>query len=123
MGYDLRIHIGETSEFNGETGKKDSPVYLSQIAMLELCKPGDEVYTKLQNLKKRGKYCYFYPDGDTRTTEDCYGERLTVVPAKSVLDILKKNNPENYRRFTMAIALLEVMVAEFSDLHVICFGH
>lgn len=126
MGYDLRLHIGDAPFFDGahDNGSKRSPAYLMQIAEVELCVPCNKFYNAIHKEMKKGKYAYIYPDGNTKTIEDAYSERLRFVPAKVVLEHLKDaNKTENYRRYDMAIALLKVVIEKFTAPVVVPFGH
>lgn len=125
MGFDLRIHIGELQPMRNEIGSEDSPMWVHELARIELCKPGSKEYKQIHTLIKKSPYCFFYADdGDTKVIKDKYDDRMRAIPAAKVLQILKKNNDDNYCRYTMAIALLEVaVVSGFQNLVVVCYGH
>ena len=132
MGYEVRMKIGNVS----------SSGFISSIAEVDLCKIGDDRIDQLvqdsQNPEKNisGKPVYFYgADGNTQITEDRYGKRMYPVSAKVVLNTFKKEMKENkesaeYRRYKMALVLLESVVKNFSKKlnsydhpYVIFFGH
>lgn len=126
MGYETRLHIGElgNTEWNKENGTKKNPIYLMEISQVDLCKCDSTFINDVAMSMRRGKYVYFYPDGNTKTIEDSYGDRLKAIPAKTILKHLKKaNEVENYRRYSMAIALLEVVVETFHNPYVMTYGH
>jgi len=125
MGYDLRLHVGELLPMHTEIGSEDSPMWMKELARIELGNPSDVVIKKLTSLMKKCPYCFFYADdGDTQVIEDKYSDRMKAIPANKVLEILKKNNPDNYHRYNMAIAFLEeTMRGVFTNLVVVCYGH
>ena len=124
MGYDLTIHVGEVDIY-GDPPTEKNPAYFRIIGTVDLCKVDDGFYTDMYNSRKLGVPVYFYPDGDTQTTEDMYGDKLTAVPAIEVLNHLKKtfDADDPYRRYEMAIAMLEVVVKRFDSPYVMQFGH
>lgn len=125
----MRIQIGEVSDFGKiEKGKKNDPAYFMTHAMVELCGVDGELHDLMAKSEKRGKYVYFYPDGDTRTIEDCYGDRLKAIPAHIFMRHLKKVNVADsdgrkYRRYEMAEALLEKVIENFDKPYIMKFGH
>lgn len=124
MGYDLRLHIGEPSYSERDSGTEKKPTYLMQNSMVELCNVDTAFFNKLTKLAKESPFGYFYPDGNTKTTQDFYGDKLHFLPAKKVLTLLKQaNKKEYYRRYAMAIALLEVVIKDFKEVVVMPFGH
>ena len=62
-------------------------------------------------------------------TEDKYGSAPVSIPAKEALEALKEDNKkEPYRRYIVLIAMLESILAEFSEhevkeMYVVTYGH
>lgn len=57
-------------------------------------------------------------------TIDCYGDRVVCVPGVQFLAALKKDYVlEKYRRYEMAIAMLESILKHFPDAKVFTYGH
>lgn len=130
MGYDIKMYIGRTTiDVPGlGDGDKKNPGYFNPYAMVDLAVVGSTVCNELQKLKNNScLHVYFYsPDGNTKVKKDSYDDALKVIPFDKVLEILKKSNrKEKYRRFDMAIALMEAMVGKFykNELGVVLFGH
>lgn len=122
MGYETRLYIGETYAMtDGEDVN-----YLSQIAMINLCK-SDFYDTWIdESDKEDSNKVYFYPDGNTKTTQDCYGSILYAIdPAKVLKFMVKHNKGKDYRRYNAAIPLLRNLIKDFNDerLKCILFGH
>jgi hypothetical protein len=103
-------------------------------AALDLCKLGyDEHALNLllkrthlaANAVKNHLVHYFYGhDGNTRFTQDRYGEPLYPVPIKEVLSAVKElSQDDEYRRLKWADALLSSMANDHEQLEVIFFGH
>jgi hypothetical protein len=138
MGYDLRLYIGEHVPYETARSTKKTPHNFSKnIATLELCVPDSDTLDAINKEQKTGKYVYIYDyvwlndrDGDVykedKVNDDKYGERLKIIPAKKMLNILKKENAKDYyRRYQMAIVFLESLLDDFSpeSLFVLPFGH
>ena len=123
MGYEVTMYIGEISTFENE-GKH----YFSIIGMVELSKPGysSEIYQMSSNKSPGFHEIYFYgTDGNKQITEDDYGNTLKVLLPRRVLQALKRDNANDpYRRFELAIALLERSILNFgNELNVVLYGH
>jgi len=57
-------------------------------------------------------------------TKDCYSDNLVCVPGVRFLKALKEDFvQEKYRRYEMAIAMLESILKHFSDAQVFTYGH
>jgi hypothetical protein len=94
------------------------------IAMVDLCKC-DLSNTGIWKFEEGDVYC-FDNDGNSLIGLDSYGDYRKLVSIDSVLDEMKKlNEKENYRRFTIAISMLENVKALFPNENVGCifFGH
>ena len=129
MGYEIKLVVGNI--FESEIFREDDMDYLSVIATLDLCKPGNATILNLKN----GEYqrVYFYADDDnTRVTEDRYNDALYAVPIdifltamqQDFLDSKKDYKGKGYRRFKWAKDLLTSMKKDSNEpLYVVMFGH
>jgi hypothetical protein len=127
MGYEVDLYLGEVSDFSvlDDKGIK----WFSVCSMIDLSKPG---YSS-NIIKVKGEVpVYFYgTDGNTKITEDRYGEKLMAVKAQTLLDALEKDFKESkkdyggkgYRRFEMAVDLLKVFIKRFNNPMAVLFGH
>lgn len=64
--------------------------------------------------------------GDSELKKDYYDDDLIGIPATKVLEALKENNEKDtYRRYRIAITLLESVLNEFDkeDIYCVFFGH
>lgn len=125
MGYEVQLFLGERRRFDGEEERKD---YFGVVATIDLCVPSDEIKRLCDT--PDGDPVYMYgPDGNTRIVEDSYGHELSAIPAERVLALIKKANvgsgyPNGYRRYNMAIPLLESFIASgFKNAGVVLYGH
>lgn len=95
------------------------------IAMVDLSNCGHE--TKMGTLYRRGPRAYFYgSDGNTIICEDSYGAKLTALDPAKVLKAMEADNKGNsYRRYEMAIPMLQAAIKGFpkKSLRVVLFGH
>ena len=141
MGYDLRLYIGEHVPYESARSTKKTPHYFSKnIATLEMCNVGSDVLDAISIVDKRhGKYAYIYDmvwnndrNGkdvylEEKVKEDMYSDTLRIIPAQKLLKILKieEAKDDGYRRFRMAISILESLLKDFSHkyLYVLPFGH
>jgi hypothetical protein len=113
MSYEVKMFIGEIGSMNTKDG---SP--LLTIAMVDLCSPGGSDVKRLAEAKVSDEfkpaYLYSFDEGE-RVTEDRYGKQLAIINPQTVLDTLKKVNKSHpYRRYTIAIATLEAIIADFT---------
>lgn len=109
MGYESKLFVVEKSTMC-EIVSEDfpAPMYWGEvIAVFDLCKLPYWVSGKLR--KYPNTNCYIYADdGNTRITEDCYGDPLTEIPVPDAIRILKEGASHgNYRRYAPCIQLLE----------------
>lgn len=128
-GFDYKTDGRGQPVKTGRTG-----VFFSEYARLDLCKLGyqEDALNKLiykthttGGKSKSLRYYYFY-QGDTQVSKDCYGDALWPVPIREVLDALLASHPkgkDSYRRTDWAIDLLSSMVDDSEGLEVIFFGH
>ena len=142
MGYDLRLYIGDhvPYESSNRSTKKNPHYFSTGIATLEMCNVGSDMLDAIHISSKRyGKYAFIYDfvwnndrNGEDvyleeKVKEDNYGDTLRILPAKKLLKILKieEAKDDGYRRFRMAIAILESLLKDFDPkyLYVLPFGH
>jgi len=122
MGYETRIYISRV----------DSDGYCNQIAMIDLCKCGDGAFATLvkKSTPSEPKH-YLYvgtdKDGDENKIDtDMYDSPLSCMDATKALEALRIDNLNvAYRRFTIAIALIEKAIDGFGedDIKIVGFGH
>ena len=126
MGYEIRLHLGT----------KYSSLGFSEVAQIDLCKPGNVKFLDLrregnkiqQKLREIGIY-----KGDVLVFEDAYEEKLQAIGATVFLEALKQDCEESkkeyngnmYRRFELALVLLEVFVERFKGENpvVVMYGY
>lgn len=89
------------------------------VAMVDLCKASYNEMADVinQGHDQAGERGGFYDSGGNNIiVEDCYGDPMTFVDPKEVLRAMKADEgKEKYRRFTMAIPLLEAAINNFSE--------
>lgn len=104
------------------------------MATLDLCKLGyqkdalnDLIAQAHKTAKEQAKtlfHYYYADDGNTKITEDMYGDGFWPVPVKEVLAAMKQSaDAKTYRRLIWAIALLESMAEDREGLEVLFYGH
>ena len=135
MGYETRIYLCERLTFPRAPLMED---YL-KIAMIDLSKAGDGEVAKVFKqgrerskawIKKGGNAPYAEwrlcreCEREDPIIEDMYGDPLGANTAEEVLLALKHDNEKDrYRRFDIAIAMIEAAMGKFRDLHILSFGH
>lgn len=152
MGYEIKLIIGckgtsskkiersEVGEVDGdyihypcvkdeEGNFKYSDIeetYFMVYAEIDLCKLGrdshlGEILTANKDSKK--EIYYYGSDGNTKITEDCYGDKPNEVSITDCVNALRLDVANSdYRRFKWALALLESMQGE-KEVSVIWYGH
>ena len=148
MGYETKLFIGKSSFTEDEIAKGDMVIsdgeaykpylkndkgefvktgkvrtYFMVYAMIDLCKCGDGNLLNLDWKNKDESRIWYWYDGDTERTEDCYGDNPKPVSLAAVIDALEKDNSERYRRFDWALALLKSMVDDKDEIQVLLYGH
>jgi hypothetical protein len=121
MGYEVKMFLVE--HYDSDETK---PTYAGIVGMVDLCKISNGKIAQLDGKRPEAPELYIYAeDGNTRTLEDSYGHNLGVYNPNEVLAALKRDNtPEKYRRYDMAIGLLEATIPVFGDeLKVVFYGH
>ena len=126
MGYESKLFVVEKSTMC-ELVSEDfpAPMYWGEvIAMFDLCKLPDLVSRKLRNYPNTN--CYIYADdGNTRITEDCYGDPLAEIPVPDAIRILEEAAEQSYyRRYAPCIQLLKGFnLKQWDKLVVLHYGH
>lgn len=121
MGYEVNMFLGDRrrSSFHEEGGKD----WFEVIATVDLSKPFDALGS-LAHMEDGDPVYMYASDGNRRLVEDSYGKKLIAIPAERVLTLLKQDAANGYRRYDLAIAILEVFVAgKFKNPSVVLYGH
>ena len=131
MGYEIKLYLGSHSDIRFSDDPPEQ--YFSIVAWIDLSKPGTSNLTKID--KKCYQSVFFYGiDGNTKISFDPYGSSLHAIPAEIVLIALQKDwknskcnykNDYGYRRFYMAIPLLERFIETFQNENpcVVIYGY
>jgi hypothetical protein len=125
MGYEVRLVLLDFRKDAHKVFGANAP-YASTIGTLDLCKVGSEICDGIEKAELFGARVAFYlpGNGDEHVKTDMYGKKVKAFKAKRMLSILKKANDPDYRRFKMAIPLLEQFIEGFGEnAYVGCFGH
>lgn len=122
MGYETKMYLVEKSEVSTND---NGASYCQVIAMVDLCKMGYHgQLAKIDEQRPEKPEVYFYDvDGNTEVTVDCYDKPLGVYDPQIVLNAMKADNDEEYRRFDIGIALLESAIPRFQRLKILFYGH
>jgi hypothetical protein len=126
MGCESRLYIVNKTR----VGVGSDFIYGEVVAILELgCLPSIRNYMDSCGPTD----CYFYnDDGNTRVTEDKYGQPLTESPIGPIIDILerevedKKFFGDYYRRIEPALAMLKSFadnIMQWDNLKVLQYKH
>lgn len=121
MGYEIKLIIGSTDHVEGEDN------YFMKYAEIDLCKIG--MNSKLNDLEMFNRSdkttWYFYADdGNTKVTEDCYGDKFKALPLSDYIEKLQEDVVDSdYRRFKWALSLLKSMSYDKEPKYVIAYGH
>ena len=120
MGYESKFHIVQGHDF--EDGK--GAFFAERIAMFDMSKLGHDSHTfALVQRSPVTTYYIYADDGDTKITQDCYGEALKEIEITDLLSALKKDD-HLHGRMKPFIALLESFDAsEWKNLKVLHFGY
>ena len=126
MGYETKLIVGVNSKSAFAT---EPCSWFSVYAMIDLCYCGHASNIAKIDYRHKGKnplVYWFADDGNTRITEDLYGNMSKLIPIKEVIKALEKDTKiSSYRRFTWALNLLKSMDKkdEIENLEVVFFGH
>lgn len=113
----VKMFIGELAHTTN-----DGRLFVT-VSTIDLCGCGGDI-NKMAEVKASESFddsifepIYFYElDGNTRVLQDGHGKRLGSVNPSTVLDALKKANQHHpYRRYAIAIATLEAIMATFPE--------
>lgn len=126
MGYESKLYVVKKSRMR-EMVSDDFPVPMywgEVIAVFNLCKMGDHVSAKFRNYPNTDAYIYA-DDGNTRITEDLYGDPLTEIPVPDAIRILEEAAAQvHYRRYAPCIQLLKGFnLQQWDKLVVLHFGY
>jgi hypothetical protein len=126
MGYEVKLYVAIKHTFCSDN-------WLEIIGSVDLSKPGPSAIGALHSGHKDTKTpptYFFADDGNTKITEDRYGERISIMPLYAVVEALKKDleDSNGYRRFKIALGFLEAFQDNSKDwegheLVVVGFGH
>ena len=138
MGYDVLMMYGTWHPQN---------TYFQEVGRVELRKIGDGHMMNLVTRSHQGEHHpkqqvpdshilngpieVYYRSGDETDKTDLYGDKIWLLDVGEVIVALKKElEKEKYRRYEMALAVLEVFARTFEcerDEHtipgVVLFGH
>ena len=124
MGYESKLVVVEKSKLSPfvEGGK----TWAEKIAEVRLCKIHYNVLKKIREYPVAS--CYYYEHGIADgILEYFYCRELTEVPLKDMIEILKDAEAmDNYRRYKIAIGLLESFNDDdwdTNDIVVLHFGY
>lgn len=102
---------------------------LQLLSESEKSKKGDKVYSVEQKLSKKLPYV-FYSNGNKQDFVDDYGSLLKVVEVKDIYNAILqdqakmiKEDGEGYRRFDIALKVLEGFMNDKWNVKVILWGH
>jgi hypothetical protein len=124
MGYETTIYIGQP----GRDGFDYNTHWFHVFGHIDCSKIGSLITVEA---RKSGIPCYIFgDDGDTKITEDKYGQVLVAVPIKKVIEGLKEHLKGNkYSRAQWAYDALRSMKKKRKGYHgmvathCILFGH
>jgi len=136
MGYEIKLIIGKDAGEKqvdmdyGTTPPKETGklcTYFITFAEIDMCKmPYDgEFHKRMESWKNvdPDHFWFKYGAGDTILKEDLYGDTWVPQKISVVLDALKAEKDQDYRRTKWAIALLESMVDDYENLSVLVYGY
>jgi hypothetical protein len=123
MGYEIKLVAGCRG-----TGQQND--WVEKVVEIELSKCGHNQFGDLNTKRPTddGKTFYYADDGNTQVREDNYGEPLRIRTIDETITALKAElrGKEKYRRFVVALAMLEAIEKTFSateNLVVLLYGY
>lgn len=125
MGYEINLVLLERQKGAHIVYGTERP-YARTVGTLDLAKVGSEVCDGILKAERFGANVAFYMpgDGDKTVDTDCYGKKVKAFKARRMINILKNSDDPEYRRFKMAVALLEEFIEGFGETaYVACYGH
>ena len=120
MGYESKlIVIDKTDIFNNDLHM----IFSMRIATFDLCNV-PSIARDVRNYPNTNAY-FYADDGNTRVTEDLYGEPLKEVPVPDMIKILEKAAIcDSYRRYAPCIQMLRGFdLSQWGNIVVLHFGH
>ena len=118
MGYESRLYVVDKKSLMGTETKRWAEV----VAVFNMCKFG-----AFNGVFQKETDCFVYADdGNTKITEDKYGDVLTEASIKEVIKYLEgyKENQEHYRRVEPLLGLLKSFnPSEWEELVVLHYGY
>lgn len=127
MTYKTKIHICEDKYFEAliELNSKVVKAKFSDtICSVDWCGCSDLFYEGLSKLEKLPRHYIYDRDKNTKILEDYYGDPMNTYKAGEFLEMLKMvEAKDKYRRYRIAIAALENVLADFDNPIVITEGH
>jgi len=123
MGYESRLYV--VDKHKDMKNEDLRLVWASVITVYDLSKAGEDFVSKVRAFPDTD--CYIYADdGNTRITEDCYGDKLKEIPLNEMIAILAYEIGANsyYRRFKPILGLLMAFNPnDWDNLVVLHYGH
>ena len=120
MGYESKFYVVEKSTI--ENGGK---IWGEVIAMFDMSKLGCETLREIKEFAPTNTYIYA-DDGNTRITEDMYGDELIEIPIPDMITILKgmTEREPGYRRIKPFKKMLKGFNKEkWKDVVVLHYGY
>lgn len=122
MGYESRIYVVNVTHGWLEDVDGEDMFYAETIAKFNLCVV-PEVADKMRKYYDSNIYIL---EGDERVFEDCYGDRLPVIPIGDAIQIIEDAMAEDdyYRRYAPCLEMLKAFNPEdWEDLKVLHYGY
>lgn len=121
MGYESRVYVITPYNFGQDEERKPAEI----IARFNLCVCGIDftnIFTEIC------PYLINNEDGDDEeqpyVEEDKYGSRLTMAPAKEVIDAIKKDKEcMEYRRTRDLYEFLKSAINHYDEVYVVHYGY
>lgn len=104
MGYESRLYVGELN--NG---------YFSEIARLDICKMDYKgaFHSLLGKSSSIDKEYVWDDNGNTKITEDCYGERLKKMSLSDIVTSFGQEvEDDTYRRLRPALIFFKTLLEQ-----------
>lgn len=123
MGYEVTMFLGEVTGV--DLSADDDRKFFQIAAMVDLCKVDLDDSIGVAEFDGQPIYLYYRKGGDAHEVADCYGKELRAFDPAVLLKAIKKaNRRDKYRRYDMAIPLLEAFIAAgFNNPGVVLYGH
>ena len=120
MGYESKLYVGDYR--NG---------YFAEIARIDMCKMNynGPFHKLLSSSEEIDKEYVWADDGNTKITEDRYGEKLRRMSVLSVISSLSEElEVDTYRRLKPALTFLESLLSQqeegtWDNIIILHFGY